>query len=160
MKKPHNPALELRNKIIEVTANHLKILTSDPYFAQAMEMFSFEDYANFSVEKLEALTPYISLNLNVLTETAGWINTKDPDKQRTIAHFVQKFVAESGNVDNTLQWIFINLQEKYSFADHQDHTNVINAFSQICRDEQNAQQAKRIATSIEQSNPLKTKSKI
>lgn len=157
MKKPHNPALELRDKIFEATAQQLEGLISHPYFGRAMENIPPESYPEFSKDALHVLLPHIQLNTNTLVEISCWVASSNPNQQDAATVLIEKFIQEQPNFENKIKWIQMAAADKYSFADAHDVENAIAVFAEACQDERNAQQAKRIGQSIEVSASVQNK---
>lgn len=149
IKKPHNPVLELRDKIIEATAQQLESLIPHPYFARALEQIPPENYPELSQDVLKVLLPHIQLDANTLGEMSCWINCTDPDKQSVAKILIEKFVQEQPDFENEIVWIQMAVADKYRFADAHDVESAMAVFAIACEAERNAQQAKRIGQFIE-----------
>lgn len=157
MKKPHNPVLELRDKIVEATAQQIESLKSNPYFGRAMEQIPPETYPELSQDVLHLLLPHIQLDSNTLGEMSCWISSSDPNKQLAAKVLIEKFVREQPSFESKMVWVQMALFDKYSFADSFDIENAMDRFKLACEKERNAQQAKRIGQSIEMTPSCQSK---
>lgn len=151
IKKPHNPVIELRNRILDANAQQIKVLSADPYFGRAMEQLSPEDYPEFSQDVLEILLPHIQLDSNTLGEMSCWISSPDLNKQLVAKVLIEKFVREQPDFENKMVWVQMALADKYSFVDSRDIASAMDRFKLACEQESNAQQAKRIGQCVEAS---------
>lgn len=157
IKKPHNPVLELRDKIVEASAQQIESLTSNPYFGRAMEQIPPETYPELPQDVLNLLLPHIQLDSNTLCEMSCWMSSPDPKKQLVAKVLVEKFVREQPSFESKMVWVQMALFDKYIFADSHLINSAMERFKLACEEERNAQQAKRIGQCVEMTPSCQNK---